>query len=316
MIRKFSAALVLLLLAMMAQAIPLRAQNYSAFDFLRIPMNARAAALGNTFLTMRDDPSILFTNPGALSSISGPSASVGFLKHLLDVNAGYAVYSQKWENLGWVGAGITYLNYGSFDETDKFGNMTGSTFGASDLALSLGYGNRAGNLHYGAALKVIYSYIEEYSASGLALDAGVSYYIPDQDMVLAAGVLNAGAQLSSYGGEREDLPLDVRIGIGKQLEHLPLNIMLNFHKLNEDADFFDRFTNFSLGGEFDLSDSFKARVGYYNEMRRELKIGNTAKLAGFSGGFGLRIAGYMVDYAYTSLGEIGALHRFAITTSF
>lgn len=316
MIRRFSTTLVLLLLAFMAQSVPLRAQNYSAFDFLRIPMNARAAALGNTFLTMHDDPSLLFTNPGALSTISGSSASVGFLKHLLDVNAGYAVYSQKWDDLGWIGAGITYLNYGDFDETDKFGNLTGSTFGASDLALSLGYGNRAGNLHYGAALKVIYSYIEEYNASGLALDAGISYHIPDQEMVLAAGVLNAGAQLSSYGGESEVLPLDVRIGVGKRLEHLPLTIMLNFHKLNEGSDFLDRFSNYSLGGEFDLSESFKARVGYYNEMRRELKIGNTAKLAGFSGGFGLRVAGYLVDYAYTSLGEIGALHRFAITTSF
>jgi hypothetical protein len=279
-------------------------------------MNARAAALGNTFLTLRNDPTLLFSNPGAISSLEGPAASVGFLKHLLDVNAGYAVYAQEWENVGWVSAGVTYLNYGSFDETDKFGNMTGATFGASDLALSLGYGNRIENLHYGAALKIIYSYIEEYSASGLALDAGVSYYLPEQQMVLAASVLNGGMQLSSYGADAEDLPLDVRIGIGKKLEHLPLNVMLNFHKLNEDGSLGDRFSNYSLGGEFDLSDSFKARIGYYNEMRRELKIGNTAKLAGFSGGFGLQIAGYMVDYAYTSLGEIGALHRFAITTSF
>ncbi len=294
------------------------AGGYSTFDFLRLPMSARAAALGNTFLTGLNDPAMLFTNPGALSSIEGPSASIGFLKHLMDVNAGYAAYAQKYDELGWFSAGITYVNYGSFDETDKFGNLTGSTFGASDMALSLGYGNRIENLHYGAAVKVIYSYIEEYSASGLALDAGVSYNIPEQQIVIAASVLNLGTQLSSYGSQNEDLPFDLRIGVGKKLEHLPLNIMLNFHKLNESADsFFDRFQNFSIGGEFDLSDSFKARVGYYNEMRRELKIGNTAKLAGFSGGFGLLVSGYMVDYAYTSLGELpGALHRFAITTTF
>jgi hypothetical protein len=291
------------------------AGGYSVFDFLRIPMNARAAALGNTFLTMRNDPSMLFSNPAALSTLEGPAASVGFLKHLMDINAGYAVYAQEWENVGWVSAGVTYVNYGSFDETDKFGNTLG-TFGASDLAVSLGYGNKLDNLHYGGAVKLIYSYIEDYSAAGVAIDAGISYHIPDQQIVLAAGIFNAGTQLSSFGAENENLPFDVRIGAGKKLEHLPLTVLVNFHKLNEDADsFFKRFSNFSIGGEFDLSDVLKARVGYNNEMRDELKIGNSAKLAGFSGGFGLRVADYLIDYAYNSFGEIGAMHRFSISTT-
>lgn len=291
-------------------------QENAVFDFLRIPMNARAAALGNTFLTMRNDAALLFSNPGALSSLEGPAASVGFVKHLMDINAGYAVYGQKFEDLGWLSAGVTYVNYGSFDETDKFGNTLG-TFGASDLALSVGYGNRLDNLHYGAAVKLIHSYIDDYSSSGLAFDAGVSYHIPEEQIVLAAGLFNAGTQISTFGDESESLPFDVRIGAGKKLEHLPLTIMLNFHKLNEDADgFFDRFANFSLGGEFDLSDALRARVGYNNEQRDELKIGNSAKLAGFSGGFGLNIASYVVDYAYNSFGEIGAMHRFSISTMF
>jgi hypothetical protein len=291
-------------------------QENAVFDFLRIPMNARAAALGNTFLTVQNDAAMLFSNPGALSSIEGPAASVGFVKHLMDINAGYAVYGQEFENLGWLSAGVTYVNYGSFDETDKFGNTLG-TFGASDLALSVGYGNRYDNLHYGAAVKLIYSYIDDYSASGLAVDAGVSYHIPDEQIVLAAGLFNAGTQVSSFGDENESLPFDVRLGVGKKLEHLPLTIMLNFHKLNEDADgFFDRFKNFSLGGEFELSDALRARIGYNNEQRDELKIGNSAKLAGFSGGFGLSIATYVVDYAYNSFGEIGAMHRFSISTLF
>ncbi|MCB2204294.1 type IX secretion system protein PorQ [bacterium] len=303
---------LLLVITMAGQA---SAQENAVFDFLRMPMNARAAALGNTYLTARNDASMLFSNPGALSSIEGPQASVGFVKHLLDINAGYAVYAQEMKDIGWVSAGITYVNYGSFDETDKFGNTLGS-FGASDLALSLGYGNRTGNLHYGGALKMIYSYIEDYSASGVAVDAGVSYYIPDQQMVLAAGIFNAGTQISSFGEENETLPFDVRLGIGKKLEHLPLTVMLNFHKLNEEEDdFFARFKKFSIGGEFELSSVLLARVGYNNEQRSELKIGNSAKLAGFSGGFGILISNYVVDYAYNSFGEIGSMHRFSISAT-
>jgi hypothetical protein len=293
------------------------AQNITAFDFLRIPMHARAAALGNTFLTVRNDVTSLFSNPGAISTLEAPSASIGFFKHLLDVNAGYAVYGQKLEGIGHVSAGIVYLDYGSFEETDRFGDRTGTEFGAGDLAVSLGYGHAIGNLHYGAAVKLVYSSIEDYSSAAGAVDLGVSYNFPEQQLVLAAGAQNLGTQLSSYAGIDESLPFDVRIGVGKKLEHLPLNIMLNFHKINESYEgFFDRFSNYSLGGEFDLSDALKARVGYYNELRRELKIGNTAKLAGFSGGFGLNISSYTLDYAYNSLGEIGALHRFSLSTSF
>ncbi len=294
----------------------LRAGGNPVYDFLRLTMNARAAALGNTFLTVRNDPTTLFFNPGAISSLEATSASIGFMKHLLDVNAGYAVYGQELPDIGWVSAGVVYLNYGSMDRMDKFGNDLGGTFGASDLAFSLGYGNKTGDLSYGAAVKLIHSYIDEYNSTGLALDAGISYLIPDQQMVLAAGVLHAGMQLSTFGETKESLPLDVRIGIGKKLEHLPLMVMLNFHKLNEDQDsFFDRFTNFSVGGEFELSEALRARLGYYNEGRREWKIGNSAKLAGFSAGFGLTVASIMVDYSWNSLGEIGAMHRFSLGTT-
>ncbi|MBR9978742.1 MAG: type IX secretion system protein PorQ [Bacteroidetes bacterium] len=293
------------------------AQEQSAYDFLRIPMNARAAALGNTFLTMRNDVSVLFSNPGALSTLEAPSASVGFLKHLMDVNAGYLVYGQQYDDIGWFSAGIVYLDYGSFEETDIFGDRTGQQFGAADLSLNLGYGNVLGSLHYGVAVKLVHSYIEDYSSTATALDAGISYYFSDEEIILAAGFQNLGTQISSFAGIDESLPFDLRLGVAKKLEHLPLNLMLNFHKLNETSDgFFDRFTNYSVGGEFDLSDVLKARIGYYNEMRRELKIGNSAKLAGFSGGFGLLVGGYTLDYAYNSLGEIGAMHRFSLSTMF
>jgi hypothetical protein len=305
--------------AILAVSLPavLSAGGNPVYDFLRVTMNARAAALGNTFLTMRNDPTLLFANPGALSTLEAPSASVGFVKHLLDVNAGYAVYGQELPDIGWVSAGVVYLNYGSMERTDKFGNQLGGTFGASDLAFSVGYGNKAGELSYGAALKLIYSYIDDYSSAGLAVDAGVSYYLPGEQMVLAAGILHAGTQLSAFNTVKEDLPLDIRIGVGKKLEHLPLTVMLNFHKLNEESDsFFDRFANYSVGGEFDLSESLRARVGYYNEGRREWKIGNSAKLAGFSAGFGLNVANFIVDYAWNSMGEIGAMHRFSLGTTF
>lgn len=293
-----------------------QAGPYTTFDFLRLEMNARAAALGNSFLTVRNDPAILFFNPGGISTLEQPAGSFGFLKFLLDVNAGHLSYVQQVQDWGWFGAGVIYVNYGSFDRTDRSGNQLG-TFGAGELALSLSYGNVYENLHYGGSVKFIYSSIDVSTATALAVDAGLLYTIPAENINLGLSVLNVGAELNPYENLREPLPFEVKLGISKKLEHLPLLINLNFHKLNDPQDnLLQHFTAFSLGGEFTLSDHLQLRLGYNNERRRELKIDDAAGLAGFSAGLGVKVAAYSFDYGFASFGKIGSVHRFTIGTTF
>jgi hypothetical protein len=290
----------------------------SVFEFLRNESSSRAAALGGSFVCFAGDPNVIFYNPAAISSFDNKKASVGFLKHLLDVNGGYASYVQYLDILeGWFGGGIQYLNYGNFDQTDNFGNKIGE-FSAGDFALILGYARKnIDNLSYGANIKIIYSSISDYSSMALAGDFGVFYSIPEQMINIGASILSLGSQVSTYSNLTENLPLDIKIGISKTLEHLPLNINLNFHRLNFSYDnFFERFKAFSLGGEFTLSEYIKFRIGYNNERRLDLKLGTSAGLAGFSLGLGILIGDYNFDYALSSYGKIGELHRINITTSF
>lgn len=304
-----------MLLAMMC-ASTLHAGSGSTFEFLRNDVGARAAALAGSFVSITNDPNALFYNPASLSTLDAPRGSVGFFKHLLDINAGCASYGQSFEDLGYVGAGIIYMNYGSFDQRDEVGNQLG-TFNAGEFALVLGYANvLEENLTYGANLKFIYSSIASYSASGIAGDFGVMYHDPESRFSLGASVRNFGTQISKYGSTKEDLPLDVVVGVSVVPKGLPLLLNVNFHKLNESTDTFgDRFRSFSVGGEFTLSRVLQARFGYDNEWRRELKIGTSAGLAGFSGGIGITVSDYKVDYAISSLGKIGSLHRISIGTS-
>jgi hypothetical protein len=304
---------VLLLLALLAPRVH---AQFASFDFLRIPMNARAAALANTFVAMRQDPAAILHNPANVSMIEGQVASAGFMKHLLDVNAGFVSYARPIENIGWVSGAVTYMNYGDNDKRDRFGTSLG-TFGAADLAVSLGYANAMDNLHYGGAVKVLYSYIDTYSASGLALDAGLTYDLPKEQWTFGASLQNLGMQLSSFGEEKENLPLDLRVGAGKKLEHLPLLFLFEFHGLTNSYDaFFDRFANFSLGGEFTLSTALKLRLGYANQARKDWKVGETAKLSGFSAGLGINVRPVQLDYAFTSMGDIGAQHRITLGAAF
>ncbi len=289
----------------------------STYDFLRADANARAAALAGSFVSILGDPNSIFFNPAGLATIQTPAGSVGFFKHLLDINAGFVSYTYPLEDVGNLSAGIVYFNYGSFEETDDLGNSLG-TFSANDLAFSAGYSNiLSENLYYGVSGKLIYSQIAGYSSTGLGLDAGIVYNIPDSKVTVGGSIRNMGVQLSKFGTTREDLPLDIVIGGTVIPKGLPLLFCLNFHKLNESADnLSDRLSAFSVGGEFTLSPVLQLRFGYDNAQRRDLKIGTSSGLAGMSGGIGLTIKDYKVDYSLNSLGKVGSLHRISIATSF
>jgi hypothetical protein len=266
---------------------------------------------------MTDDPNVLFYNPGALTTLAESKGSAGFLKHLLDVNAGYLSYSRPVEGIGTLGAGILFMDYGSFTETDESMNTLG-TFGARDIAVIVGLGRSLDELtSVGVNIKLIYSSIAEFSSSGLALDMGVLYKIPSQNITLGASVLTLGTQLKAFSGAKEPLPLDVKIGITKRPEHLPVLLNLNFHHLTDQQDdFLSHFSAFSFGAEFLMSESVRLRLGYNNQHRKELKLGTSANLAGLSLGGGIVFGEYVIDYAFNSYGKIGSLHRISIGSNF
>jgi len=288
----------------------------NTYDFLNIDMSARAASLGGSFVTNNDDVDVLFYNPAGMSFLEKDPVSFSFVKHLMDINLFSLAYSTEFENIGRFGTAIKYINYGSFDEADEFGNRTGE-FNAGELAFILGYTNEfSENFYYGANAKVIYSSIADESSSAIALDLGINYEIPNQKLNLAAAVSNLGAQLSSYIDTKEDLPLDVAIGISKRLENLPVRLSLDFHQLNKERDeLYQHLKGFSLGAEFYLSEVFTLRFGYDNEKRSDLKVGSSSGIAGFNGGLGVKISEYVFNYGYSSLGTIGAMHRIGLATA-
>lgn len=289
----------------------------TAFSFLRNDASARAAALAGSFITVADDPNTIFYNPAGLATIAERRASIGFFKQLMDINAGCASYSTDVEDIGRFGAGILYTNYGSFTETDAVGNTLG-TFSANDLAVSFGYATSLEeNVYVGAAVKFIYSGIAGYTSTAAAADLGVLYTIPDARVAVGGSIRNLGAQLSTYNGAREQLPLDVAIGASVVPKGLPLLLNVGFHRLADEASTIgERFRFFTVGGEFTLSRVLKLRVGFDNAKRKDFKIGSSADLAGFSAGAGILVSGYTIDYALSSLGKAGSLHRISVSTSF
>ncbi len=288
----------------------------TTYSFLRADVGARAAALAGSFVSATNDPTAFLYNPASLATMDAGRGSAGFFKHLLDINSGYLSYTHQFENLGFFGAGVVYTNYGSFTETDEGGNERG-TFGAGDVALALGYANQLQeNLFWGGNLKFIYSSIAGYSSTAIAGDAGILFLIPENRVALGLSIRNAGTQLSSYLGTSEPLPLDVTLGGSIIPKGLPLLLNVSFHRLNDNVDtFVERFRAFSIGGEFTLSRVVQFRVGFDNAVRKDLAVGTSADLAGFSAGLGITTGNYRIDYAISLLGKIGSLHRISVGTT-
>ncbi len=295
------------------------AQQRPAYDFLKVDPSARASALAGAFETYTDDPNIIFFNPAGLSTITGKKVSASFGKYLLDINFGTAAFNMKYKDIGWFGIGVKYFNYGTFDYMDENLTPTGGTFSANDVMVSLGYSNYLYDVvNYGINVKYIYSNIAEYNSSAVGFDFGLLYMIPSEQINLALSVNNIGTQVDSYLDTREKLPLDVRVGISKKLEHLPVNLSVSFSNLSEEKEkFIQHFKSFSIGGEFTFSENVLFRIGYNNEKRQDLKLGTSLGIAGFSAGIGIHFLDrYSFDYSLNSLGKVGSTHRFNLGYKF
>ncbi len=291
--------------------------SQTTYNFLRLDNSPRAAALAGSFVAANDDVNSIFYNPAGINLLTATPVSFSFLKHLEGINSASLIASRNVKDWGRFSLGVQFVNYGTFTKADEFGNKLGD-FGANDFALSLGYGNKLDeNFYYGVNVKFIYSGIDVYSSTAISADVGLLYEIPKQLWSIGFSVLNMGTQLSTYAGATEDLPLDVRFGVAKRLAHVPLKLYFSFNHLADDYDSFgDRLNQWTFGAELKISGVVVLRFGYDKNMRDETELGTKKGLAGFNLGFGVNVKGYQIDYAFSSFGPVGSLHRFGLSTRF
>ncbi len=305
---------VIIILASYLIPASLHSGDRPTYQFLQNDVSARSSGMAGSFISMTGDPAGIFYNPATIGTSIEPVASFGYTSHLLDFKSGFAAYTQNVDDLGIIGIGVNYFSFGSFTGVNDQGVETG-TFSAGDMAISLSLANPfEENLYYGITGKFIYSSIAEENSSALAADFGLLYLIPGSDPIsIGISLSNIGSQLDPYIDTKESLPFEIKVGGTIKPQHLPLYLNVNFHKLNETQDsFLNKFTYFTVGGEFLLSKALRFRFGYNNERRKELKIGTSAGMAGFTFGGGLVLKNIRLDYSYSSLGKIGNINRITV----
>ncbi|MCE2503705.1 MAG: PorV/PorQ family protein [Chlorobi bacterium] len=316
MIMKIIPALSAFLFVTIAQSLLSQSQPF-VYDFLRNDYSARSSAMAGAFVTVAGDPNGLNYNPALLNTIDSTTPiSFTAFKHLLDINSGSLAGASRFDGIGVLGASISFNTYGSFQRTDRNGNASGE-FGSQDLIINVGWGNELGEgFSAGVGGQAIFSSIDEYSSFALALDAGLYFQDTVNNIQAGASLLHLGSQLSSFGEENEELPLDLKIGVSHELRGLPLLLALNFSRMLDESDnFLGHFSSFAIGGEFTISDPLRLRFGYNNRVRQDVTFGGSKGLGGLSAGVGILVDQYRFDYAFNSLAGLGGMHRITLNAS-
>jgi hypothetical protein len=247
------------------------------------------------------------------------------------------MYSRSYQGYGNFAAGLTYLNYGSFKETDESGIITGS-FTAAEYALSLIYSRDIDSLFsIGANLKPILSHLEKYTSLGIAIDIGASYH--SRDNLFSAGLVikNAGFQITTYAGEeKEKLPFEIQAGVSRRLAHAPFRFSLTLRHLErfdltykyesaassgvssinetlKSSGFFENaMRHMVIGTELIPHRNFYLSAGYNYQRRRELQVDSKVSTVGFSWGFGFNTSFLSLGFGRATFHLAGASNHVSI----
>jgi hypothetical protein len=290
---------ILLLLCCMTS---MKAQeSRTAYNFLRLPVSAHAAALGGENITIiEDDPSLMFSNPALLQSVSSRTISLNYMNYMKGANTASASYNWTVKEKATVAVSAQYMDYGKMKEVTADNVQTGE-FSAKDIAVGayLGY-DLAKHLAGGIAAKFITSYIGDYNSIAMCVDLGLNYYDPDTEWSVSAVAKNLGGQLKAYDDDFERMPFDLRLGVSKRLQGAPFRLSATLTDLTH-WDY--KFANHvSAGIEVLLSQTMWIGAGYNFRRADEMGIKSndteSAHGAGLSFGAGIQLERFKLNVAY------------------
>jgi hypothetical protein len=230
----------------------------NVYEFLNLTHSGLVSSLGGTNVSISgNNLNLAYHNPALLNSDMNKTLALNYVNYFAGINYGLAMYSRSYPGKGNFAAGLTYLNYGSFTETDASGVITGS-FSAAEYAFQMIYSREITSLlTAGVNFKPILSHLEKYTSFGFAFDLGASWH--NSSNLFSAGLVikNAGYQVTTYAGEpHQKLPFEIQAGVSQRLAYAPLRLSLTLRHL-EKFDLTHQYTTSTpTGGSEPVSSEF------------------------------------------------------------
>ena len=276
-------------------------ESQTAYNFLRLPVSAHAAALGGDNISLvDDDATLIFQNPALINDVSDRTINLNFMTYMEGAKTASAAFLKAAGERGTWGITAQYMDYGSMKETTADNQELG-TFSARDIAIGGTFAYALTNeLSGGVTAKFITSYIGSYNSLAVGVDLGLNYYHEDYDLSVSAVARNLGGQFKAYNDDFDRIPLDLQIGATKRIGHSPLRVSATMSRLNDWSEGFGR--HFAIGADVLLGQSIYVAAGYNFRRASEMKIsdaeGSSTHGAGLSIGAGLSLERFKLHVAY------------------
>lgn len=317
-----------------------------AYNFLKMPTNARSTALGGNLISVRDnDVNLVADNPAVLNSEMHNHFALNYLNYFSSINYGQLAYAYDSKKIGTYALGMQYLSYGKFTETNEAGDVIGE-FSAGEYAFDFSYAYELSKrLRVGGTGRFIYSGLGPYSSLGAGITIGAHYTAPE-DLFTAGVVLkNAGYQFKPYvSGQRQNMPFQIQMAASYKLPLAPIRFtfMLNnmqrwdltsdvaldgvptlsqtqqmqVEPANERFFTFEKFArHLVFGAEILPSEKFHIRAGFNYLRRAELAAVARGGAVGLSFGAGIKIKKFIFNYGLASYHLAGTSHHISIVTN-
>ena len=332
-------ALTLIILFMVPTA--MNAISNSAVIFLLIAPGSRPGAMGSAYVAQVDDAFAGFWNPGAMAfnrktQFAGTHSNwFGNVPGLEDMYYEFLAWNQYFEDIGNIGANITFMTYGKQPAYDADNYYLGD-FGSWDMSFATTYGFQwKENTGLGLTFKFIYSSlvpadIIDMASLSSSKGYGISYAFDfgwKQKNVFIKN-LSFGLNLQNFGpnivydnkAQSEPLPLNWRMGfsyviLDSKVNKLTVNADMNKVLANDDNVFKRLFTAWfdddsqveleeiilNAGFEYVYLDLLSIRAGYLSD--RAGAIEDFAVGAGFHYTFSKKYR-LSIDFAMQPAGEL------------
>ncbi|MCF8261514.1 MAG: PorV/PorQ family protein [Melioribacteraceae bacterium] len=331
------------LLFLMLFGVSIQSQDFTkagstAAQFLKIPVGARAVAMGNTFSSVSNDASAMYWNSAGLPQIKNFVLNFTHSQWIADMDHNYFGMVLPLDGVSAVGLSVIQFAAGQMENTTiRQPQGTGTFFDAEDLAISVSYARQViEQVSVGFTAKYISQRIWNTSAETFAFDFCVLLKTGYKNLQMGFSFQNFGPELtmrgsdlvtvvdldenstinpgveSNFATQPFSLPTSYRASISMgligndgliQFENSTLLVAADAVHLNDNPE------HYSLGAEYGFMEMFFIRGGYnFNTDEEGLTLGT-----GLSFDFGSSKITF--DYAYATFGVFDAVNIFSVHLS-
>lgn len=310
-----------------------RAQT--TMKFLSTPLDARAASMADAHTAFQLGATAMFYNPSSMAQMEEKiSVTAGYLEWIADItyNSAAIAYKPSDGRYGIVGAHLSSVDYGDFQETIPASNERGyldlGTYSPTSYSVGISYAYAlSSEFMIGANVKYVSMDLanavigfgseegdytrQNFKSNTVAYDFGLLYKIGFESLKFAMSVRNFATEVA-FDREKTELPLAFRIGISMDLLDLT-EIDKNMHQFifavdaNRPRDYYEQLM---FGAEYIFMNRFSLRGGYVFPADES----NVSFGAGVRQPIGERAI--QVDYSYTAFGIFENVQRVGVKLAF